>query len=157
MSSSERDRFALQKRQFYQYLSENRLKRTQQRDLILETFLSGEHHLNMDELIARVRDIDPTVGYATVYRTVNIFLDSGIAQEIRLSDSVRRIEPLYEDEHHDHLICLKCGQTTEFFNCDLETIQNEVATLHGFRPLRHSLKIYGECRECQEADERSGL
>jgi Fur family transcriptional regulator, ferric uptake regulator len=146
------DRFALQKRQFYQYLSEHRLKRTQQRELILETFLSGEHHLNMEELIRRVRDLDSTIGYATVYRTVNIFLESGIAQEIRLRDSVRRIEPLYEDEHHDHLICLTCGQTTEFFNCDLETIQEEVAKLHGFKPLRHSLKIYGECSACRRTD-----
>src|SRR4030042_1329389 len=150
MPRSGQERYAVQKSLFYQYLAQEGLKRTQQRELILDTFLCGEHHLNMDELIRRVRKVDPSVGYATVYRTVNIFLKSGIAQEVRLSDSVRRIEPLYEDEHHDHLICLHCGRTTEFFSGKLEKAQTDAASQHGFRPIRHSLKIYGLCRECQE-------
>ena len=149
MPRSGQKRYAVQKSLFYQYLAKKGLKRTQQRELILDTFLAGEHHLNVDELIRRVRQIDPTVGYATVYRTVNILLQSGIAQEVQLTDSLRRIEPLYEDEHHDHLICLQCGRTIEFFSGKLEKAQTAAASQHGFRPIRHSLKIYGLCRDCQ--------
>jgi Fur family ferric uptake transcriptional regulator len=150
MPRSGQERFALQKTLFYSYLARKGLKRTQQRELILNTFLGGEHHLNVDELIRRVREVDPSVGYATVYRTVNIFLESGIAQEVRLSDSVRRIEPLYEDEHHDHLICLRCGRTIEFFSGALEEVQTAAASRHGFKPIRHSLRIYGLCRDCRK-------
>jgi Fur family ferric uptake transcriptional regulator len=150
MRESRKARLALLKKVFYDYLSVNGLKKTQQRDLILETFLAAEHHVNVDDLIQRVREIDPAIGYATVYRTVNLFLESGIAQEVRLSDSVRRIEPFYQDEHHDHLICIRCGSATEFFSGQLESAQVAAAADHGFRPLRHSLRIYGLCRKCQE-------
>jgi len=156
MPESRRARLALLKKIFYDYLSGKGLKKTQQRDLILDTFLAAEHHVNVDDLIRRVREIDPTTGYATVYRTVNLFLESGIAQEVRLSDSVRRIEPFYEDEHHDHLICLRCGSTTEFFSGQLESVQLAAAADHGFRPLRHSLRIYGLCRRCQEEQPQKG-
>ena len=150
MRESRRARLALLKKIFHDYLSVNGLKKTQQRDLILDTFLAAEHHVNVDDLIRRVRELDPTTGYATVYRTVNLFLESRIAQEVRLSDSVRRIEPYFEDEHHDHLICVRCGSTTEFFSGQLESAQVAAAADHGFQPLRHSLRIYGLCRNCQE-------
>jgi Fur family ferric uptake transcriptional regulator len=150
------DRFANQRALFYEHLERSGLKRTQQRDLILETFLGAEEHLLVDELLLRVRRIDPSVGYSTVYRTVNIFLACGIAQVVRLVDSTRRIEPVFQDRHHDHLICLRCGDTTEFFSCTLETAQVDAASLHGFKPLSHSLKIYGLCRKCQEAGDPEG-
>lgn len=134
---------------FYDYLNKKGLKKTQQREVILETFLRLEHHLNVDQLIERVREIVPNIGYATVYRTVNIFLDCGIAQEVRLNDEVRRIEPVVGSRHHDHLICMECGATLEFFNCNLEIAQIMAASKHGFRPVRHTLKIYGICRSCQ--------
>jgi len=143
------DRSAPQRALFYAHLRKAGLKRTQQRELILETFLSADHHVNVDELIRRVREVDPTVGYSTVYRTVKLFLECGIAQEVRLADETRRLEPIDQDQHHDHLICVKCGQATEFFNCHLEMAQKQVASAYGFKPIRHSLKIYGTCRECQ--------
>ncbi|HXK59183.1 MAG TPA: transcriptional repressor, partial [Acidobacteriota bacterium] len=87
MKESRKARSSVLKRLFYDYLASQGLKRTQQRDLILDTFLSSEHHVNVDDLIRRVRESDPQTGYATVYRTVNLFLESGIAQEVRLSDS----------------------------------------------------------------------
>ncbi|RPI24014.1 MAG: transcriptional repressor [Acidobacteria bacterium] len=149
MPESRKARLAVLKGLFYEYLLTKGLKKTQQRELILDIFLSAEHHVNVDDLIRRVREIDPTIGYATVYRTVNLFLESGIAQEIQLRDSVRRIEPLYQDEHHDHLICVRCGSTTEFFSGQLESEQLAAASNHGFQVLRHSLKIYGLCRKCQ--------
>lgn len=109
----------------------------------------------MEELIERVRRVDPSIGYSTVYRTVNIFLECGIAQEVRLGDDARRIEPVYHNRHHDHLICIECGQTTEFFNCHLEISQIMAASKYGFKPVRHTLKIYGICRDCQQNESSS--
>ncbi len=146
------ERFAPQRALFYAHLRKAGLKRTQQRELILETFLNTDHHVNVDELIRRVREVDPTIGYSTVYRTVNLFLECGIAQQIRLADETRRLEPINQDQHHDHLICVKCGQATEFFNDHLEMAQKQVTSAYGFKPIRHSLKIYGLCRECQTSE-----
>ncbi|MBI4445510.1 MAG: transcriptional repressor [Acidobacteria bacterium] len=143
------DAFRVQKEIFYEYLDKQGLKRTQQREVILETFLHADHHINVDQLIERVRQIDPTIGQSTVYRTVNIFLECGIAQELRLTDETRRLEPIIGNRHHDHLICTECGSTIEFFNCSLEVAQIIAASKHGFKPARHSLKIYGTCRNCQ--------
>jgi len=151
------DRSAPQRALFYENLKRAGLKRTQQRELILDTFLATDHHVNVDELIRRVRDVDPTVGYSTVYRTVKIFLECGIADEVRLADDTRRLEPIDHDQHHDHLVCVRCGQATEFFNCHLEMAQKQVTSAYGFKPVRHSLKIYGICRECQLADSSSDL
>jgi Fur family transcriptional regulator, ferric uptake regulator len=150
MALTAKDQYRAQKEAFYDYLREKGLKRTQQRDTILQTFLKSEHHLNVDELIDLVRAIDPAIGHSTVYRTVNILLECGVAQEVRLGDDIRRIEPVRQDEHHDHLICVKCGRTMEFFDGSLEVAQILAASKQGFKPLTHTLKIYGLCPDCQD-------
>ncbi len=144
----------LQRKIFYDYLHRRGLKKTQQRETILNIFLSSESHLNVDELIDRVRATDSSIGNSTVYRTVNILLECGVAQQVRLRDDVRHIEPVRQDEHHDHFICEECGRTLEFFDATLELTQNTVSSRYGFKATRHSLKIFGICRECQRKEAR---
>ena len=132
------------------YLSSRGLKTTRQRDLIVDVFFGTEGHLRVDELLVRVRAIDPKVSQATVYRTMRLLKESGLAQERRFGDGQARYEPSAEDEeHHDHLICLTCGRIIEFVDTRIESLQDEVAAVHGYTVERHKMELYGRCRDCR--------
>lgn len=129
-----------------EYMKANSLKNTQQRQAILEIFLEAEDHLALDELLDRVQERRPGIGYATVYRTMKMFTEAGVAQERRFGDGQARYE-LAElgDDHHDHLICETCGHIFEFEDEEIERRQAEVAAALGLRILRHRLDLWGEC------------
>ena len=128
------------------YLEKHNLKSTKQRDVILEAFLEAQGHVTSEELYQLVRAEHPNVGYTTVYRTMKLLADAGLAQERHFDDGVTRYE--IEDEHHDHLVCLHCGKIIEFECEEIEVAQNEVAEKHGFRILRHRHELYGHCSTC---------
>jgi len=138
-----------EKRLFYDYLRRKGLKRTAQRDLILETFLESERHITSEDLYRKVRERDPTVGFTTVYRTLKLLTECGIARSMQLGDRYTHYERRLNEQHHDHLICIECGGITEFFSQQLENIQVEVVRRHGFQMVDHSLRIWGICRECR--------
>lgn len=126
------------------FLSERGLNTTQQRELIVETFLRSHEHVSIDELLARVRKRNPRVGYATVYRTLKLLLDSGVASARQFEDGQTRYE--VAGAHHDHLICVKCGLILEFENDEIERLQEAMAAeLGGFRVLRHKHELYCLC------------
>ena len=129
------------------YLEERGLKHTQQRDVILEVFLSVEGHTTSEEIYRQVQLAHPKIGYTTVYRTMKLLVEAGLAQERHFDDGVVRYE--VEHEHHDHLVCIKCGKIIEF-DCELiEKTQEDVASRHRFRVLRHRHELYGHCVDCQ--------
>jgi len=126
------------------FLSERGLNTTQQRELIVEMFLRSHEHVSIDELLARVRKRNPRVGYATVYRTLKLLLDSGVASARQFEDGQTRYE--VAGAHHDHLICVKCGLILEFENDEIERLQEAMAAeLGGFRVLRHKHELYCLC------------
>ena len=130
------------------YLEERGLKHTQQRDVILEAFLSVKGHTTSEEIYRVVQINHPKIGYTTVYRTMKLLVEAGLAQERHFDDGVVRYE--VEHEHHDHLVCVKCGKIIEF-DCELiEKTQEEVASRYDFRVLRHRHELYGHCADCQE-------
>jgi Fur family ferric uptake transcriptional regulator len=131
------------------YLREKRLKVTPHRELILETFVNHEGHRSVEDIYRTVREQDPRVGYTTVYRTMKLLLDCGLAREIDLADGITRYEHLFNHEHHDHMICMECGTSIEFFNAGIESVQDEASEQLGFKVLDHKLQIYGVCRKCQ--------
>lgn len=141
------DTAALEKR-LRDYMKANRLKNTQQRQAILETFLETEDHLALDELLERVQQRRAGIGYATVYRTMKLFSQAGVAQERRFGDGQTRYE-LAElgDDHHDHLICETCGYIFEFEDDEIERRQAQVAERYGLRIRRHRLDLWGECQQ----------
>ena len=120
-----------------------------QRELILEVFLETEGHSSAEELHHLIRARDPQVGFTTVYRTLKLLAECGLAREERLGDGRTRYEHLYNHQHHDHLICTECGLLIEFFSEVIENKQDEIALQHQFQPTRHSLRIFGICYECQ--------
>jgi Fur family ferric uptake transcriptional regulator len=135
-----------------EYLQERKLKLTPHRQLILDVFLNHEGHRSVEDIYRVVRKQDPRVGYTTVYRTMKILVDCGLARAIDLADGITRYEHLYNHEHHDHMICMQCGQSIEFYDPGIETLQDEASAQLGFKVLDHRLQIYGLCRDCRAGD-----
>lgn len=131
------------------YLRENKLKVTPHRELILETFLNHEGHRSVEDIYRTVRKEDPRIGYTTVYRTMKLLAECGLAREIDLADGITRYEHLFNHEHHDHMICMECGTSIEFLNAEIESVQDAASEELGFKVLDHKLQIYGVCRTCQ--------
>ena len=132
------------KQRWRDYLAAHRLNTTQQRELIVDHFLRCRDHVSIDELLTRVRKRNKRVGYATVYRTLKLLVDSGLAVERQFGDGQARYEVV--GEHHDHLICMKCGLILEFEDDEIERLQDKIAQrLGGFTVLRHRHELYGMC------------
>jgi Fur family ferric uptake transcriptional regulator len=134
---------------FIDYLQANKLKLTPHRELILETFLENEGHRSVEDIYHAVKAIDPRIGYTTVYRMMKLMLRCGLAREIELADGISRYEHLFNHEHHDHLICMECGNSIEFYNPEIEALQDAASAQLGFKVLDHKLQIYGVCRDCR--------
>ena len=137
------------------YMAERGLKSTRQRSLIIDIFFGMHGHLSVEEVWARVRQDDPRVSVATVYRTMKLLAESGLAHARNFGDGQTRYEPAVGREHHDHLICTRCGTIIEFENDQIERMQDAVARKHGFKVTSHKMELYGLCKSCQKAVEHS--
>ena len=141
--------FAEEKEIFREHIQKAGLRRTTQRDLILDIFLRTEEHLTSEDLYFLVHREDSSVGHTTVYRTLKLLTEAGLAREVRFGDNRTYYEHHFKHEHHDHMICTECGKVLEFFSQDIENLQDEMAERYGFRPTHHSLRLWGVCAECQ--------
>ncbi len=135
--------------QFQKYVTESGLKNTMQRARIVELFMGSKGHLSTEEVYDIVRKVDSSVGQSTVYRTMKLLCESGLANEVHLGDGVARYEPAHE-EHHDHLVCEKCGKTVEILSKKMEKMQENIAKKHGFVPTSHTMCLYGVCADCRK-------
>jgi len=131
---------------FREFLVARGLKYTRQREAIADVLFNSESHLSLDDLLARARAAQPSVGYATVYRTMKLLAESGLASEHKFGDiGHARYEVAVEGEHHDHLICVTCGRILEYEDPEIERRQEAMAAKRGFRVVSHKHEIYGEC------------
>jgi Fur family transcriptional regulator, ferric uptake regulator len=135
------------------YMAQHGLKSTRQRSLIIDTFFEVGGHLSVEELWNKVRQQDTKVSVATVYRTMKLLSDCGLAHARNFGDGQTRYEAAVGRDHHDHLICTRCGQIIEFENDRIEQLQDAVAQSHGFKVLSHKMELYGLCVDCQRAIE----
>jgi Fur family ferric uptake transcriptional regulator len=126
------------------------LRQSGQRDRVVETFMSQKGHVSAEELLSQVRLKDKRVGLTTVYRTLKLLTECGLALERKFNRQVSTFEPARSGQHHDHLICLGCGRISEFENKSIETLQEDVARKHGFFITHHVLELYGTCGECSQ-------
>ncbi len=133
---------------FEEYISKKKLKFTSQRNIILVTFLKEEGHISTEELYKKVAQKYPSIGIATVYRTLKLLTECGLAYERQFGDGQSRYEHSHEHIHHDHLICTGCGKIVEFENADIEKLQNEIAKKNRFKVYAHKLELYGLCGNC---------
>lgn len=127
------------------------LRSTGQRRLIIDKLFASTEHVTIDELLAVVRAEDPRVGYATVYRTMKLLVEGGVAHEHKFGDGFTRYELADEHAHHDHLICVSCGRITEFEEPAIEELQERIASRHGFTVQDHKHELYGICADCSRA------
>ncbi len=131
-----------------EHIVRHNMKFTKQRSKILETFLKMDRHVTAEDLFKKVSRKESNIGLATVYRTLNLFCQSGLAQPRNFGDGQTRYELTYNTKHHDHLVCTKCGKIIEFENLDIEKHQREVADKHRFKVFNHKLELYGNCSDC---------
>ncbi len=127
------------------FIVEQGMKHTRQRDTILEEFMRAGGHVSVEDLLRRVQILAPGLGAATVYRTLKLFVDAGIAHERNFGDGQARYEPAVDNEHHDHLICTDCGTIFEFEDPQIESRQSEIARQYGLELLSHRHDIHGTC------------
>jgi len=133
---------------FSQYLRENGKLYSKQREQILDIFLKTEQHPTIDDLHDLVKKRHPKIGLATVYRTMEVICDAGLARKVDFGGSIKRYEHKYKHQHHDHLVCLKCGRIIEVMSPGIEKLQERPAKKHKFSAVRHRMEIFGICSSC---------
>jgi len=141
--------------QFQHYLSRAGLKATRQRRLIARAFFGTNTHISAEALYRLVNGRDRRIGLVTVYRTLKLLKDAGLAHERQFGDGRALFEHASSERHHDHIICTECGKITEFENCDIEALQEQVARRLGFTLRYHKLELYGLCRTCRGTASRA--
>lgn len=138
------------------FIAERGLKQSRQRDAVADAFFDMPGHVSADELVERVRTLDPRVSVATVYRTLKLLGESGLAIPRHFGEGQTRWESAVGRSHHDHLICTRCGAIVEFENEEIERLQARVARRHGFAVERHRLELYGRCAACRADGDAGG-
>lgn len=137
------------------YLVRHGLKRSTQREIILQAFLRAGRHVSVEELLRIVRRKRADVGRTTIYRSLKLFKEAGLASELSYGGEAR-FEPLWNRDHHDHFICGMCGEIFEFKSPEIERIQETIARGIGFVIEGHRHHILGRCRKCVAKAPRPG-
>ncbi len=131
------------------YLQRKRLKTTQQREAIVDAFLRSSGHVALEDLLSSARRRNPGVGLATVYRTVKLLEEAGLAHARQFGSGQTLYEVAGARHHHDHLICQHCNFIVEFENDEMETMQVKIAHRLGFNVIQHRHELYGLCEKAQ--------
>jgi Fur family ferric uptake transcriptional regulator len=143
-----------EKEVFAAYIAKNGLKRSEQRDVILDAFLRTDRHLSVDDLLRLVQKKRSDIGRTTVYRTLKLLHAAGLASELPLQGETR-FERDYHRAHHDHFICNSCGEIFEFSSDEIERLQDDFARKLGFVIQGHRHQIFGLCRDCAAKAQRA--
>ncbi len=130
-------------------------KTTRQREEIFKLFQDSTGHRSLAQIHALVSKKIPRIGYTTVYRTMKLLTELGLAAQRKFADAETRYEPMSGQEHHDHFICVGCGKIIEFEDDALETLQKRIAERYRFQTLHHRLELYGRCADCGARGRRS--
>jgi Fur family ferric uptake transcriptional regulator len=139
---------AQEKEQFRKLFQQERVENFEDRFKVLEAFLSTENHVTVEELTEILNGRGHTLSPEFVRDTLKMLSRLGFARQSRFDNGVVRYEHHHLGDHHDHMICTKCGRIIEFKEDRLEKYQIQIAATHGFHMLRHKMEIYGICAEC---------
>ena len=130
------------------FLQGKGLRRTRQREVIVEAAFSNDEHFTADDLWERSRKIDRTVSRATLYRTLSLLVEAGLLTEIDLGKDVKYYDPNFlEHPHHNHLICVDCDKVVEFSDANISLLEDCITRRLGFRPTKKAIRIEGTCEE----------
>ena len=131
------------------YLAEKKLNITQQRLDIARYFLSMQGHYTLEEIYLAVREHAPKVGQSTIYRTIHLLREAGLAREVLMDDGSMRYEAVTDKCHHDHLLCQQCGKVVEFLDDTVEALQETIAAREGFSLTGPHMILFGVCPDCR--------
>ena len=135
---------------FLAYLRDHNLPVTAQRQAIAEVVLCSDRHVSADDIERELWARGAAVGTATIYRTLDVMVRSGLVVERDFGEGFRRFEPARDEPNHEHLICTVCGRVVEFREERLERMTMLIAEQHDFVRSRHKLVIEGVCGACRE-------
>ncbi|MDH4223228.1 MAG: transcriptional repressor [candidate division Zixibacteria bacterium] len=134
---------------FLKYLDSKHLKLTRERKAVLEEVFFHPGHLEAEELTHTLRSKKSRVSRATIYRTLELLVDSGIVRKIDLGHGHSHYEHILGHTHHDHLVCLKCGKVIEFTDKKIERLQTNICQKSRFQEISHTVQIFGYCKDCR--------
>jgi len=124
---------------------------TNQRRLLLELLRDAEGHIDAKELYRRASARDESISPATVYRTLNLFKELGLINEMKLG-KIRCYYEIKQSPEHQHLVCQGCGKVMEFQNPYFQKLIEAVRREHGFKVTKAELYLEGYCPECEEKE-----
>ena len=133
---------------FQQYLATQGLKLTKQRVEILEYLLKARIHVTPEKIYRDLSVLGPSLGRATVFRTLHLLEQAGFVDKIHFPDGRQGYEHKFARPHHDHMICIECSDVIEFSNATIERLQVQISKSFQFVPLWHRHEIFGRCRKC---------
>jgi Fur family ferric uptake transcriptional regulator len=136
------------RQRIYEFLESKGLRRTSQRDAIIEAAFSTTEHYTADDLLVMAKKVDPSVSRATVYRTLPLLVESGMLREMDFGRDHKFYDPNYVDHpNHNHLICLDCAKIIEFEDVHIDTLEICISKRMGFTPTGKVVRIEAHCDE----------
>ena len=132
-------------------LQRHGLRQTRQRKVILEIFTDMDGHPSPEEIHAEIRRKGHNLGLATIYRTLKVLVEAGLARKLEFGDGLGRYERQDDWDHHLHMICQRCGKTFEAPTTAIGNLLNELAKNNAFVLHSHTTYLYGLCDECISA------
>lgn len=136
---------------FLKYLSSHKLKLTRTRRLIFEEiFSTKEVHPNAFEIYQRLKKKGKKISLATIYRTLNLLVKSGLVSEIDLGEDHSHYEPEIVKSAHGHLVCISCGRVQEFSDDKVLSMLNKIGQESRFKTDKFSIQVFGHCKSCQK-------
>ena len=131
-----------------QHVTRKGLKHSTKRDQVVDAFLKVDQHVSAEDLHELVKKENPTIGYTTVYRTLKLMVESGLAEMVDFNDGVKRFEKKLGREQHAHFVCTKCGKNFEVFDEHIKELSLKLAETQGFVPHKQRFEIFGVCQTC---------
>jgi len=118
------------------------LRYTSQRQAVWDEIKKSEEHRDAEDIYLQLKSNNHNVSRATVYRTIDVLVKNHMVRKMDLGDGRNLFEPRIDDEHHDHMICLDTGKIIEFFDEELEDLQDKIAEKHGYKVVRHVHQLF---------------
>ena len=118
------------------------LRYTSQRQAVWDEIKKSEEHRDAEDIYLQLKSNNHNVSRATVYRTIDVLVKNQMVRKMDLGDGRNLFEPRIDDEHHDHMICLDTGKIIEFFDEELEDLQDKIAEKHGYKVVRHVHQLF---------------
>jgi len=140
---------------FQDFLAQNALKLTSEREALVREIFATHYHFEADELLFKMKEKGLKISRATVYRTLELLVKSNLVRRVHLGEDHYHYEHVAGNSHHDHLVCTACGTVIEFHDEELERRQLEICERKKFTPTFHNLQILGLCDACRRKGESS--